>query len=95
MPLSKGTSQETVSNNIREMVNSGHKQDQAVAAALHEKDKSAKDANNSMTEQYSGKEARNLATAPAKDSQPGMATAPNSGAATAGRKSAGWPGRVV
>lgn len=90
MPLSKGTSEGVVSSNIKEMMASGHPQKQAVAAAMSEKDKSAKDANNSMTEQYSGKEAR-----PAKDGQPGMATTPNSGAAPAGRKSAGWPGRVV
>jgi len=34
MPLSPGSSRKTVSNNIREMVDSGHSQKQAVAAAL-------------------------------------------------------------
>lgn len=34
MPLSPGSSRKTVSNNIREMVRSGHPQDQAVAASL-------------------------------------------------------------
>lgn len=90
MPLSKGTSEGVVSSNIKEMMASGHPQKQAVAAAMSEKDKSAKDANNSMTEQYSSSVAR----MPGRDSQPGMATAPNSGAAPA-RKSAGWPGRIV
>ncbi len=34
MPLKHGSSQETISGNIREMMHSGHPQDQAVAAAL-------------------------------------------------------------
>lgn len=36
MPLKKGSSKETVSSNIREMMKSGHSQKQAVAAALSE-----------------------------------------------------------
>jgi len=36
MPLKKGTSKATVSQNIREMIHSGHPQKQAVAAALGE-----------------------------------------------------------
>lgn len=34
MPLKKGNSRQTVSTNIREMVNAGHPQKQAVAASL-------------------------------------------------------------
>lgn len=34
MPLANGSSKATISNNIREMQNSGHPHDQAVAAAL-------------------------------------------------------------
>ena len=41
MPLKKGYSQATVSSNIREMIASGHKQSQAVAAALTTAEKAA------------------------------------------------------
>lgn len=40
MPLSKGKSKKTISKNIREMVESGHPQKQAVAAALNQARKS-------------------------------------------------------
>ncbi len=44
MPLEKGSSHEAVSENIAEMVNSGHPQKQAVAAALKEAGLSNRDA---------------------------------------------------
>lgn len=40
MPLKKGKSRETISHNIREMIHSGHPQDQAVAAALSQASRS-------------------------------------------------------
>lgn len=42
MPLAKGSSQGVISNNIREMMASGHPQKQAVAAALNNAGKSNK-----------------------------------------------------
>ncbi len=38
MPLTPGSSKSVISSNIREMVNAGHPQRQAVAAALHNAD---------------------------------------------------------
>ncbi len=46
MPLASGASRETVSKNISEMVHSGHSQKQAVAAALSNARKTAKDEEN-------------------------------------------------
>lgn len=43
MPLEPGSSNETVSKNIKEMVESGHPQKQAVAASLENAGKSNKD----------------------------------------------------
>ena len=40
MPLKKGKSKAVISSNIREMVHSGHPQNQAVAAALAQARKS-------------------------------------------------------
>src|SRR5208337_5202610 len=42
MPLKQGKSQQTISGNIREMVAAGHKQSQAVAAALETARRSAR-----------------------------------------------------
>lgn len=40
MPLRKGKSKQTISENIRELMHSGRKQDQAIAIAMHEAGKS-------------------------------------------------------
>lgn len=42
MPLKKGTSRETISENIKELVHSGHPQQQAIAIAMSTARRSAK-----------------------------------------------------
>jgi hypothetical protein len=42
MPLKKGSSKATVSENIREMIKAGHPQKQAVAASLEQARRSRK-----------------------------------------------------
>jgi hypothetical protein len=55
MPLTPGSSQETISKNIKEMVNSGHPQKQAVAAAMNEAGKSnQKDRRDTMSNSDGG-----------------------------------------
>ncbi len=44
MPLAEGSSQETISHNIAEMVKAGHPRDQAIAAAYRKAGKAASDA---------------------------------------------------
>lgn len=44
MPLKKGSSKKVVSENIREMIESGHPRDQAIAASLSNARKSKKKA---------------------------------------------------
>jgi hypothetical protein len=40
MPLAQGTSRQTISHNISEMIHAGHPRDQAIAAALKKAGKS-------------------------------------------------------
>ncbi len=42
MPLKSGTSNKTISHNIKEMVKAGHPRDQAIAAAMRKKRESKK-----------------------------------------------------
>ena len=42
MPLKKGSSKETISSNIREMIKAGHPRRVAIAAAMNEAGKSRK-----------------------------------------------------
>ena len=42
MPLKKGSSKETISKNIKEMIHAGHEKDRAVAAALRTAGKAKK-----------------------------------------------------
>lgn len=48
MPLQKGSSRKTISNNISEMVDSGYPQKQAVAASLSEARRSRKGGDRKM-----------------------------------------------
>ncbi len=52
MPLKKGTSKQTFSSNIKEMVKSGHPVKQAVAAAYSEKRKSSKKSSKKSKKPY-------------------------------------------
>jgi hypothetical protein len=70
MPLKSGTSQETVSSNISEMVRAGHPRDQAIAAAMSEKRAS------DIKPLYGAKRGRDIYYG-AKDQQPALVTTPN------------------
>jgi len=48
MPLKEGSSQETISQNIRELIDNGYKQDQAVAIAMEKAGKSNRDTGDNM-----------------------------------------------
>jgi hypothetical protein len=48
MPLKEGSSQEIISQNIREMIDNGYPRDQAIAAAMTKAGKSNKDAGDDM-----------------------------------------------
>lgn len=48
MPLKEGSSQETISQNIRELIDNGYPQDQAVAIAMSKAGKSNKDSGGIM-----------------------------------------------
>jgi hypothetical protein len=53
MPFQQGSSQEVISANISELVKAGHKQDQAVAIAMKEAEKSkTKDGYGSKTMEF-------------------------------------------
>lgn len=60
MPLKPGSSDETKSKNIEEMVKAGHPQKQAVAAALHNADEHP-DQHAAMMDQYVAKRYPHLA----------------------------------
>ena len=72
MPLKSGSSQEVVSQNISEMVHSGHSQEQAVAAAMRQK--RASDAK----PLYGAKRGRDIFFG-GRDQQPLLMTTPNAG----------------
>lgn len=84
MPLKSGSSKETVSHNIKEMVESGHPQKQAVAAALSEARKSGakipKKKSDKVEESESSSDVKEKAAAgPKQPSSPSSSTV-NSGA---------------
>ena len=54
MPLKSGSSQETVSGNISEMINAGHPKDQAVAAALRTAREGMKRGGGTKTKTHAG-----------------------------------------
>ena len=54
MPLLPGSSQETISHNIAEMVKAGHPQDVAVAAAMSKAGKSRENAEPGAVNEQSG-----------------------------------------
>jgi uncharacterized protein Yka (UPF0111/DUF47 family) len=74
MPLKSGSSRETISQNVREMVESGHPQEQAVAAALRKSREDIEELSRRM-DSYSSRRA-DEAKAARKDDLSKIATIP-------------------
>jgi hypothetical protein len=70
MPLKSGSSRETISQNIREMVESGHPQEQAVAAALRKSREDEMAEKKDQEEEKPVKETKTTVKEPAGEEKP-------------------------